>query len=208
MTNLPFRLQNNVRNYNFADCLKHITKLGKSRFGQKFELHKCDHNILYKLICYAIRDEERCTELGMDINKGIILAGPVGCGKSAFMNLINEFNYPDRRYKILSTKEVAVFYNIEGYKYINNIADHLKHYCFDDLGVEPFLKHMGNECNTMEFILFKRYDLFKTQGILTHITTNLNADQVESIYGTRIRSRMREMFNLVAFSSDTPDKRK
>lgn len=94
MTNLPFRLQNNVRNYNFADCLKHITKLGKSRFGLKFELHECDHNILYKLLCYAIRDEERCTELGMDINKGIILAGPVGCGKSAFMNLINEFNYP------------------------------------------------------------------------------------------------------------------
>jgi DNA replication protein DnaC len=43
--------------------------------------------------------------------------------------------------------------------------------------------------------------------MLTHITTNLSASELEEIYGNRIRSRMREMFNLVAFDRDTKDKR-
>jgi hypothetical protein len=37
---------------------------------------------------------------------------------------------------------------------------------------------------------------------------NLNSAEIEKKYGLRVRSRMREMFNLVAFPADTPDKRK
>ena len=36
---------------------------------------------------------------------------------------------------------------------------------------------------------------------------NLISQEVENIYGTRVRSRMREMFNLVDFSQETGDKR-
>jgi DNA replication protein DnaC len=44
--------------------------------------------------------------------------------------------------------------------------------------------------------------------MLTHATTNLSASELEEIYGNRLRSRMREMFNLVAFDKDASDKRK
>jgi DNA replication protein DnaC len=44
--------------------------------------------------------------------------------------------------------------------------------------------------------------------MLTHATTNLSAEELEKLYGNRVRSRMREMFNLIAFGADVADKRK
>jgi DNA replication protein DnaC len=44
--------------------------------------------------------------------------------------------------------------------------------------------------------------------MLTHATTNLSASELEEIYGNRLRSRIREMFNLVAFDKDAKDKRR
>jgi hypothetical protein len=40
---------------------------------------------------------------------------------------------------------------------------------------------------------------------LTHLTTNLNSGEIEKQYGLRVRSRLREMFNLVAFPEDAVD---
>ena len=82
-----------------------------------------------------------------------------------------------------------------------------KNYCFDDLGVESNLKYYGNECNVMAEILLSRYDLFISRKIKTHITTNLSASEIETIYGNRVRSRFRAMLNLIAFDKATPDKR-
>ncbi len=82
-------------------------------------------------------------------------------------------------------------------------------YCFDDLGTETSLKYYGNEAtNVMAEILLSRYDLFVSKGMITHITTNLSAYEIESAYGSRTRSRMRSMFNLIAFDNNVKDKRR
>ncbi|HCO82830.1 MAG TPA: ATPase, partial [Arenibacter sp.] len=48
-----------------------------------------------------------------------------------------------------------------------------------------------------------------TKGkVKTHATTNLNAEELEELYGNRVRSRMRDIFNLIAFDKNTNDKRK
>ena len=59
----------------------------------------------------------------------------------------------------------------------------------------------------MAEILFSRYDLFVSWQMVTHITTNLNSSEIESLYGIRVRSRMREMFNLINFDTSAKDKR-
>ena len=41
----------------------------------------------------------------------------------------------------------------------------------------------------------------------THATTNLNAQELEERYGNRVRSRMRQLFNLIAFDKESTDKR-
>jgi hypothetical protein len=83
-------------------------------------------------------------------------------------------------------------------------------YCFDDLGVEQNLKYFGNECNVMAEILLSRYDIFTTKKIQTHITTNLSATEIEieNQYGNRVRSRLRELCNLIAYDRHSTDKRK
>jgi len=57
-------------------------------------------------------------------------------------------------------------------------------------------------------ILLSRYELFLNHKVRTHATTNLNAGELEERYGSRVRSRMRELFNLISFDEKTIDKRK
>jgi hypothetical protein len=49
--------------------------------------------------------------------------------------------------------------------------------------------------------------LFLHSKIKTHATTNLNAQELEDLYGNRVRSRMRQLFNLIAFDEKSTDKR-
>ncbi|MCB0746182.1 MAG: ATPase, partial [Ignavibacteriae bacterium] len=67
--------------------------------------------------------------------------------------------------------------------------------------------HFGKDCNVMGEILLSRYDLFLQRKIRTHATTNLNAQELEERYGNRARSRMRQLFNLIAFDKESKDKR-
>ncbi len=68
--------------------------------------------------------------------------------------------------------------------------------------------HHGNQCNVMGEILLSRYVHFINNHILTHATTNLSVSKLENYYGNRVRSRMREIFNLIAFDSNSIDKRR
>lgn len=59
----------------------------------------------------------------------------------------------------------------------------------------------------MAEILISRYDQFIENNTVTHITTNLSASELENCYGNCVRSRLRQMFNLIAFETETKDKR-
>ena len=47
----------------------------------------------------------------------------------------------------------------------------------------------------MAEILLSTYDLFPSQGVLTHLTTNLNSTGMDELYGNRVRCRRREIAN-------------
>ena len=129
------------------------------------------------------------------------------------MTVLRFFQPGDNRYIIKSCHDVSFEFIQEGYSVILRYSkqafkqDKPKMYCFDDLGTENNLKYYGNECNVMSEILSSRYDMFVSRQMITHITTNLNSSEIESLYGIRVRSRMREMFNLVSFEKEARDKR-
>jgi DNA replication protein DnaC len=80
-------------------------------------------------------------------------------------------------------------------------------YCFDDLGTEETKSHFGNKINVMAEIILNRYDNKTAMGWeFTHVTTNLSADEIEQYYGSRVRSRFREMFNAITLNGN--DRRK
>lgn len=204
---IPFNIQNNFRQFNFKECLAYLHNQGQLRYGKHFRIKKEDAEIIYKLLVYAIGDEVNCRIHHIDPKKGILLLGPVGCGKTSLMTLIKPFFPPELQYKMKPSREIAFEFINDGYATIHKYGKIRHVYCFDDLGVEKSLKHFGNDCNTMAEILLSRYDHFIQTGIRTHATTNLNAQELEKLYGNRVRSRLREMFNLIAFDQTIKDKR-
>jgi hypothetical protein len=212
------QLKNGVYQFNFQASLTWLEQQGKSMFGEHFAVFPEDHAIIFKLLVYAIGDRENTDRQNLDLRKGILLAGPIGVGKTALMTLTNYFSPVEKCYLIRSVREISFEFEQEGYKLINRYSKgsfRLVHglsvplvYCFDDLGVEQTIKYFGNECNVMAEILLSRYDLFVSKGMLTHVTTNLSASELEVMYGNRLRSRFREMFNLIAFDKTSRDKRR
>jgi energy-coupling factor transporter ATP-binding protein EcfA2 len=210
-------LKNDQFEFNFSDCIRWLEKTGKRLFGSHFRIYPQDRRLILSLLVYAIADRETTEKQGLNLEKGILLSGPIGCGKTSLMILVNYFFPKSRQYRIKSTREAAFEFEKEGFKVITQYsskpvitpqnAPPSGVYCFDDLGLEQPMKFFGNQCNVMAEILLSRYDLFISRGIFTHVTTNLTALELESKYGNRIRSRMREMFNLVTFDKDSKDKR-
>jgi DNA replication protein DnaC len=111
-------------------------------------------------------------------------------------------------FQVKSARSIAHEFNNEGFSVIDTYGHRKRTICFDDLGVEQNIKFYGNECNTIAEILLHRSEILKNNKIVTHATTNLTANEIEKIYGTRVRSRLREMFNLISFPADAKDKRR
>ena len=195
-----------------------MIKKGKQDFGLHFNLMESDKATIIKLLAYFLKDEFICDKHQIQLKKGILLSGPVGCGKTTLMQLMKYFNNQNQStFIVKSCREISFEFIKEGYDviqrytkqsyYRNGNTELPKHYCFDDLGTENNLKYYGNECNIMAEILLSRYDLFVSRKLITHLTTNLSASEIEASYGNRIRSRMRELFNLIAFDNISLDKR-
>lgn len=199
-------IKDNLIYYDLIKTMTYLDVKGKLLFGSHFKLYEEDFKIIYKLLIYIIRDKENCKKHGMDLNKGILLTGPIGCGKTSLMSLIRHIVPKERQYQMHSARTISFEYQKEGHQVIENY-NKLKSFCFDDLGVEQSLKHYGNSCNVMGEILLSRYDLWISHKAITHATTNLNARELENWYGNRVRSRMRQLFNLVAFDKASKDKR-
>lgn len=197
----------------YPEIIAWLETKGKELFGDHFKIIEEDYPIVYKLIAYFLKDEQACFQLGININKGILITGPVGCGKTSLMTLMKHLTPTEYKFIIKPCRDISFEFIKEGYDVIHRYSKGKqqqldpKIYCFDDLGLENNLKYYGNECNVMAEILLSRYDLYISRRIQTHITTNLSASEIEEFYGNRVRSRMRELFNLIAYDNNTKDKR-
>lgn len=194
--------------YNYEEIIAWLEKKGTELYGNHFQIHKTDHPIIYKLIAYFLKDEQTCLQYNIDLNKGIMISGPVGCGKTSLMNLMKHLTPPAYKFSVKPCRDISFDFIKDGYEIIHKYSKSApKTICFDDLGTENNLKYFGNECNVMAEILLSRYDLFTSRKLQTHITTNLSASEIETVYGNRVRSRLRSTLNLIAFDKDTKDKR-
>lgn len=199
--------------YNYPEILAWLEQKGKQDYGEKFYFAQQDILNITKLIAYFLKDETKTNEFGIDLTKGILLSGPVGCGKTTLMTLMKYVAKQNNRFYLKTCRDISFEFIKEGYEIIHRYSrgsysqTEYKNYCFDDLGVEQNLKYYGNECNVMAEIILSRYDLFIARKVQTHLTTNLSASEIETAYGNRIRSRLRGMLNLIAFDRNTADKR-
>lgn len=174
--------------------------------------HVTGHNLpILDQLCFYFTDDPKF--MG-SLNKGIYLIGPVGCGKTYLMNLFRANQ--KQSYGIKACREISYEFGQYGFdillKYgkINHLSEngfgHTTYgLCLDDLGTDDYRKFFGNKVNPLQEIIQQRYDhgLFKE----THITTNISDKQAIDIYGARVNSRRKEMFNVIPFNLEAPDMR-
>lgn len=194
--------------------LQFLDQKGKENYGSNFQLQREDIPTILKLAGYFLQDNKLCAEQNIDLRKGIMLTGPIGCGKTTLMTLCRLLCNQEDRFIVKSARDITFEFIQDGYETIHRYsrgkiyASEFRNYCFDDLGTEQNMKHFGNECNVLAEILLSRYDLYIAGKLKTHITTNLSASELEEAYGNRLRSRLREMVNLIGFDMSVQDKRK
>jgi DNA replication protein DnaC len=218
-----------IRTYT-ADQLEIILKNAKTPTGKKFTIDS-DNKEIVKLICrYFSNDSEfektsDFTGVPYSLSKGLALIGNVGVGKTMLMGFFHHNqnqSYLMANCRKLESKWVEQMSNKE--KPNTNVIDQYAQaipttingnpfghqvlgVCFDDLGTETVpSKAYGEEKIVLQEILMNRYE----SGLpfnYTHITSNLSAHDIGIRYGTRIKDRFREMFNLIVFSNEAKSRR-
>ncbi len=190
------------------------------RVFPNFEIDASNNSVLEAVLAYFLAHKPKCQSLKINPKKGLLLLGPVGCGKTTLMQL-----FARGRYQVIASRIVARMFKEEGNTVLERYGskcfekkstgfgaalqyDRPIAICFDSLGDEKLVKLFGNEYNVMEEILLDRENLYLRYGMITHVTTRCNAEELERKYGKIVRSCLREMCNLVCFPAEAPDRRK
>ena len=203
----PIRLSPEQMKYVF---LKRASKI----IGKQFVIDEFNQEIIDKLSHYFSGSYE-AEKYGMSLSKGILLMGERGTGKTVIMRAFSE--NPHQSFKVTSVRFITYDFVETGFQVVKNFCvpesiainvygQSLSGFCFDDLGTDEERRRYGDKVNAMGEILLNRYDCIDHH--FTHVTTNLNANAIEEFYGPRLRSRFREMFNVISFDVKSPDRRK
>lgn len=179
--------------HNYSSIYGFLLFKGKELYGPSFAFLGADTDVLIKLMIRFARDEENASLMDISLQKGIILNGPVGCGKTSLMNIFRFLLPAEQRHYIRPCRDIAMDFSNDGYIAIQRFTKNSfsqfngepRTYCFDDLGIEPTVQNYGIIVNVLAEIMLSRYDYFQAFQMLTHITTNLDSDEIEKRYGPR-----------------------
>ena len=195
--------------YSLSDALLVFNEIvgGNNEWGD-------NKQIIENLLKYYIHSSDSI----YDIEKGILLAGFSGGGKSQLMEYLRELCFYLKLPKIFlitSSLEISQSYSNSGFKdldkysynnTINSYGDSVKipkNYCFDNIGREPNeVVHFGAKARPMEAIIMKRHDLFKKEHIFTSFVTDLDGSGLKKYYDESIYSKMKSMMNFVSLAGD------
>lgn len=145
----------------------------------------------------------------LDPNKGLWLHGDIGSGKTTMLKIVKRFCHDVRpkvngdyySFRISNAIEVCGEFSQRGYSGIETYIDS-RQQAFDEIGSECApTAYYGTVENVFQYILQRRYD--RRHESFTHVTTNLEKQQIIDRYDARIFDRCKEMFNFVEFNGVT-----
>lgn len=186
--------------------------------GNYFPQYKIDHENetqILQVSAWASRDEN-FQKMGerFHLNKGLLLLGTVGTGKTDLIRLLKKYFYEYMRGVLnFSTHTVWKYageFEKDGYKAFDG---HEKgNRCYDELclidgrqtqPLREYVSHFGNKLLIGEELIMLRYEAFKNFGYMTHFTTNAEPLQLKDVYGARAYDRLIEMCNFIVFTGES-----
>jgi predicted ATPase len=105
--------------YNYSDVVLWLEKKRIELYGNHFKILESDYPIIYKLIAYFIKDEATCFQYNINLNKGILLSGPVGSGKTSLMNLMKYLTPTEHKFFVKSCRDISFEFIQDGYEVIH-----------------------------------------------------------------------------------------
>jgi len=151
---------------------------------------------LITCICFFLSKDKRFeTELGYSFDKGLLIRGVSGLGKTFLFQCVKDNELVP--IKIYSMIEIAEKVQESGYLELP-ISSGITY--LDDVGTEQSsVKHYGTEINFFKDFIEKYYlhNLKSNTFNRLIVSTNNNFDELQGKYGFRVRSRMKDMFNVV-----------
>jgi len=171
-----------------------------------FVADEYNKHVLNLLYLYAIRSEE-FEQAGYSLDKGLLLYGNVGSGKTDLLRSLQKALFLMRSplaFAYVNMKQMGDNFGTSGYEAFHRYFR--KHWMFDELGQYELetVANYGNKVNIGESIILNRYEQFR-YGHLSHFTTNLSKEEMEEHYDGRVWSRLQEMCNMIRVIG--PDRR-
>lgn len=163
--------------------------------------HDSANTHFVKAVCFFFSNDPRfVSELGYSFGKGLLINGVAGLGKTEVIRAVS--GNPINPVMIYSMLEITDFVRANGSLDIDCCQTVL----LDDVGTEEsIVKHFGTNISWFkEFI--EKYYLEQKIFYRLIVTTNCGGDELQDRYGYRVRSRMREMFNVIELTGK--DRRK
>lgn len=158
-----------------------------------------DTKKLITAICFFISKDERFEkELGYSFKKGLFIRGVSGLGKTYLFECIknNEFT----PVSICSMLEITERIQKEGSFDFPLMQNERSCLYLDDVGTEePVVNYYGTKIHFFKNFIENYYLKNKVYDKLI-ISTNIDFDTVEKNYGFRVRSRVKDMFNIIDVS--------
>jgi len=93
--------------YDYNEVILWLEKKGIELYGCQFKIHETDHAIIHKLMAYFLNDEITCFQLNIDLNKGVLLSGPIGSGKTTLMNLMKAITSTEHKFYIKPCRDIS-----------------------------------------------------------------------------------------------------
>jgi len=164
-----------------------------------FKIDDTNREFIKQLCYYFAQDPEFLNYPAnneKDLNKGLLIIGDCGLGKSYVLNTIYRMFQKIKGYSFGFVSAITI---VEGF---NSLGDEglIKYkeqvWCIDDIGTEDVGSHYGKN-DVLKMLLEVRYNKFVYEDVKTHGSTNLLPQQLKDRYGERVYSRIQQMFNII-----------
>ncbi len=169
-----------------------------------FKVDDHNRNTLNKFFQYTFRMPE-FEENGMSLNKGLLLLGPYGTGKTELFMIMRKALSILKSPLYFDNKvmwQIASDFTKEGFE----ATDIVKGHCFfDEMGLDgrEAVQNFGNKVNISDVVVLSRYNDFKSNQVLSHFTSNKTLLQLKDYLDGRSYDRLMEMCNVLALDGES-----
>lgn len=189
--------------YDINIALSVVERIGKG-IDPAFTMNESVKKVYKQLIQFFHADPE----FNGDIDKGLLLMGPTGTGKTLAMQIMAKYRTIDDTKFIINNRLYRMSYDIIDVNrmvnmFMDNSFDGIQVFCnrylicIDDIGTEiENVKHYGNVLDVVSHVLAERY----AKRLMTFGTTNFPIKVLEQKYDDRVISRMYALFNFITMT--------